>query len=157
MASNLFPEGYASETIAMTELVDFYPIGYRPGVAFDEKTGDFIRDGRNRLLDSTGIESWQEWVKNCVQTERYKHLAYNTDYGVEWDKVFAAESREEAESIMTRQITEAVMADPYGRTAYIDALEYSWTAADSVEVTATIVGIDDITIDITLYITKGES
>lgn len=153
----LFPESYDEETMDASELVDTTPVGYRPGVAFDIKTGDFIRDGRNRLLDSTGVESWQSWVMNNIETERYKHLAYNSDYGVEWERVFAAPSQDEAESIMTRQITEAIMADPYGRTAYVDELEFEWTNPDSVQISATIVGIDDITIDITLYMTRGES
>lgn len=155
--ANLFPESYDEETMDASELVDTTPVGYRPGVAFDLKTGDFIRDGRNRLLDSTGVESWQSWVMNCIQTARYKHLAYNSDYGVEWDRVFAAPSQDEAESIMTRQITEAIMADPYRRTAYIDELDFEWTNPDAVQITATVVGIDDITIDITLYMTKGET
>lgn len=155
--ANLFPESYDEETMDVNELVDTTPVGYRPGVAFDLKTGDFVRDGRNRLIDSTGVDSWKQWVLNCIQTERYKYLAYNSDYGVEWEKVRQATSQEEAESIMTRQITEAIMADPYKRTAYIDELDFEWTNPDAVQISATIVGIDDITIDITLYMTKGES
>lgn len=155
--ANLFPESYDEETMDSSEIADTTPVGYRPGVAFDIKTGDFIRDGRNRLLDSTGVESWQSWIMNCIETERYKHLAYNSDYGVEWDRVFAAPSQDEAESIMIRQITEAIMADPYQRTAYIDELDFEWKTPDAVQITATVVGIDDITIDITLYITKGET
>ena len=155
--ANLFPESYDEETMDVTELVDTTPVGYRPGVAFDLKTGDFVRDGRNQLMESTGVDSWKQWVLNCIQTERYKHLAYNSDYGVEWDKVFGSASHEEAESILTRQISEAIMADPYGRAAYIDEIDFEWTNADSIVISATIVGIDDITIDITLYMTKGES
>ena len=155
--ANLFPESYDEETMDVNELVDTTPVGYRPGVAFDLKTGDFVRDGRNQLIDSTGVDSWKQWVLNCIQTERYKYLAYNSDYGVEWEKVRQATSQEEAESIMTRQISEAIMADPYKRTAYIDELDFEWTNPDAVQISATIVGIDDITIDITLYMTKGES
>ena len=155
MAENLFPEGLTEETVDEESITNAKK-GYWPGAAFDYDLGDFPRDGRNRILDATGIASWKIWVTNCLQTERYAHLAYNSDFGIEYDKVFAAESREEAESILTRQITEAIMADPYKRAAYIEEIEYTWTAADAVQVDATIVGIDDVPIDITAYITGGE-
>lgn len=155
--NNLFPEGYEDEIMEDGELEAEEAIGYKPGVAFDYSTGDFIRDGRNRLLEASGVESWQQWCKNCLQTERYKHLAYSSDFGIELDAVFSAETREEAESILTRQINEAILADPYGRAAYIDGLDIEWTAPDAVQVDLTIVGIDDVTIDVTAYITEGEA
>lgn len=156
MTNNLFPIGYEEEDAGMDALIYRGPVGYRNGIAFDEKTGDFARDGGNKLLDSTGVESWKSWCINCIQTERYKHLAYSTDFGIELDGAMRASTREEAESILTRQITEAIMADSYGRTSYIETLEYTWTTPDAIEVYAIIHGIDDVTIDITAYLTKGE-
>ena len=156
MAENLFPEGYEDEIITEEDLTSDQPIGYRNGIAFDSQRGQLLLDGMNKLLDSTGVESWASWCTNCIQTERYKHLAYSTDFGIELEKAMKASSREEAESILTRQITEAVMADPYQRTLYIEEITYDWTAPDTVAVEAKIHGIDDVTIDITAYITKGE-
>lgn len=156
MALNLFPEGYEEEIIAAEDLIAERPSGYKNGLAFDHQRGDFLRDGMHKLLDSDGIESWKSWCINCVQTERYKHLAYSTDFGIEIDKAMKATSREEAESILTRQITEAIMADPYKRTKYIEEIKYNWTAPDTVAVAVSIHGVDDATIDITAYITKGE-
>ena len=86
---------------------------------------------------------------------RYKHLAYGTDFGVEWEAVFAATSHEEAESILVRQITEALLADPYERTEYVETVEIKWTAPDAVTVKVVVHGMYDATIDITAYITKG--
>lgn len=154
MANNLFPEGYENEIIQEADLEGSKTIGYRNGVSFDELAGDFRRDGKNRMLDSTGIESWKSWVINCIQTERYKHLGYSTDFGIELDPVFAATSREEAESILTRQITEAIMADPYERTEYIEEIEFSWTAPDAIGVRLKIHGIEDVSIDVLAYLTK---
>lgn len=154
MANNLFPAGYENEVIETADLEESKPTGYRNGVSFDDWVGDIRRDGKNRILDSTGIESWKSWVMNCLYTERYKHLAYSTDFGIELDAVFAAASREEAESILTRQITEAIMADPYGRTEYIEEIEFNWTAADAIEVRLKIHGIEDVSIDVLAYITK---
>ena len=152
MAENLFPEGYEDEVITQEDLVTARPTGYRNGIAFDYKLGDFLRDGMHKLLDSDGIESWKSWCINCLQTERYKHLAYSTDFGIELDKAMKASSREEAESILA----EAILADPYQRTKYIDKITFDWTAPDSVCAAVTIHGVDDVTIDITAYITQGE-
>lgn len=156
MAENLFPVGYEEEIVTAEDINAGKPIGYRNGIAFDSQLGDFLRDGMNKMLDSTGIESWMSWCIICLQTERYKHLAYSTDFGIELDAAFRATSRDEAESILTRQITEALMADPYGRTKYISEIIYDWTAPDAVAVTVTIHGIDDVTIDVTAYISRGE-
>lgn len=153
---NLFPSTYETEVIEAADLEASQPTGYRPGVAFDYELGDFPRDGRNRLLDSTGVESWKAWCYNAISTERYKHLAYSTDFGIELDKVFAAESRAEAESILTREITESLLADPYERTEYISNIEYDWTAPDSVMVKVTVKGIQEVSIDLEAYLTREE-
>lgn len=154
--ANLFPDGYEDEVITAEDVSAGKPIGYRNGILFNYEQGDFPRDGMNKMLDSNGIESWKSWCINCIQTERYKHLAYSTDFGIEIDAAMKASSREEAESILTREITEAIMADPYERTAYIEDIAFDWTAPDALSVSVTIHGVDDVTIDITAYITKGE-
>lgn len=156
MATNLYPEGYEDEVITQDDLIAEKPTGYRNGIAFDSLRGDFLRDGMYKMLDSDGIESWKSWCINCLQTERYKHLAYSTDFGIEIDKALRASSRQESESILSRQITEAILADPYKRTKYIQEITFEWTAPDSVRVEITIHGVDDTTIDITAYITQGE-
>ena len=156
MAENLFPEGYENEVITQEDLKSEKPTGYRNGISFDYRLGDFLRDGMHKMLDSDGIESWKSWCINCLQTERYKHMAYSSDFGIEIDKAMKASSREEAESILARQITEAIMADPYKRTKYIQEITFDWTAPDAVLVEVTIHGVDDTTIDITAYITQGE-
>lgn len=156
MADNLFPEGYEAEVIEESDLVDGGVIGYRNGIAFDYERGDFMRDGKNQMLDSDGIESWRSWCINCLQTERYKHLAYSTDFGIEIDKAMKAKSRAEAENILTREISEALLADPYGRTAYVEELVFDWTAPDTISVKATIQGINDVSIDLEAYITRGD-
>ena len=154
MANNLFPEGYDQEVVTEDQ-VDTGPIGYRPGVAFAWDPGDFVRDGRNRLVEASAIESWQQWCMNCLQTQRFKHLAYSSDFGINVDEVFSSESREEAESILTREINEALTADPYRRTQYIADILFEWTAPDSVQATVVVVGIADATIDVTVNITSG--
>lgn len=154
---NLLPVGYEDQSITDEDLAADRPIGYRNGIAFDDVNGDFLRDGRNRLLDSNGVESWKSWIVNGIQTQRYAHLAYSTDFGIEYDLVFAAKSHDEAESILVRQITEFIMADPYERCEFIESIDITWTAPDSIQVDVTAHGIDDVTIDVTAYITRQDA
>lgn len=152
---NLFPESHGTHVLTAEDTAAGSVIGYKNGIAFNDEFGDFKRDGKNKILDSDGIDSWKNWCINCIQTERYKHLAYSTDFGISTDEAFCATSRDEVESILTREITEAIMADPYGRTQYIEDIQFNWRAPDAVQVDLTIYGIADVTIDITAYITKG--
>ena len=152
--ANLFPEGYEDAVITDEDRTSGNPIGYRNGVAFDYETGDFKRDGKKSLLDSDGIESWKSWCIICIQTERYAHLACPSDFGIETTAAMRATSRAEAESILSREITEALLADPYGRTKYVEDISYDWTAPDTVKISAIIHGIEDVSIDITAYLTK---
>ncbi len=151
--ANLFPEDYKQGASEGSELAGNTVIGYRGSVAFDDENGDYVRNGKNQLLDSPGIESWKNWCRNCISTQRYAHLAYSTDFGIDIEAAMKAGSREEAELILSREIEDALMADKYGRTEFVSKIEYNWTAPDSVEVHVTIYGIDSVTIDITATLT----
>lgn len=153
--ANLFPTGYENAVITEADRKSNSATGYRNGIAFDFETGDFKRDGKNSLMDSDGIESWKSWCITCLQTERYAHLACPSDFGIDTAAAMRATSMAEAESILTREITEALLADPYGRTKYVEDITYEWTAPDTVMISATIHGIEDVSIDITAYLTKG--
>ena len=153
--ANLFPTDYQDEVITQEDLSSDMPIGYRNGISFDFETCDFVMDGKNKILDSDGIESWRSWCAICIQTERYAHLACPSDFGIDTSAAMRATSRVEAESILTREITEAILADPYERTKFVEDLKFDWTAPDTVKVDAVIHGIDDVTIDLVAYISKG--
>jgi len=153
MADSLFPEGYENETVSADARSDASVIGYKPGLKFDYETGDFVNDGVFRIQNADGVESWEGWCKACLMTERYQYLAYNTDFGIDTTAAFKAESREKAEAILTREISEALSADPYGRTLYVEDIVFDWVAPDTVQVTANVRGIDDVSIDVTAQIT----
>lgn len=153
--ANLFPTDYEAEIITDADRSNGSPIGYRNGIDFDFQTSDFVRDGKHRILDSDGIESWKSWCIICIQTERYAYLACPSYFGIDTAAAMRSTSREEAESILTREITEAIKADPYGRTEYVEDISFDWTAPDTVEVRAVIHGIADVTIDVTAYLSKG--
>lgn len=152
---NLFPEGYEEEEITMDELKDDEPVGYKEGVYFDEELGDFFRDGRYRLGYATGIKSWEQWCINCLNTERDKYPLYGA-FGIATVEAFKAGDRKKTESILTREICESLQADPYGRTKYVSDVTFDWTTApDALVVNSTVVGIEDVTIDITTVLEPG--
>jgi len=151
---NLFPSGYESETLSPEEVgAPESASGYAPGVYFD---GDLRRDGKFRLVEATGVESWEQWCKKCLLTERYSSPCYSTDYGIEIQEAMAAGSRELAESILTRQISEALMADPRGRTQYVSGVDFTWLDDGRVEIAVSATGIDNATADFTV-ITGGDN
>lgn len=150
---NLFPEDdiEASEDDAEEEIV-----GYKESLFFDETEGDILRDGQFRLKPSTGIESWKQWCINCLLTEKGQHPAYSSDFGIATHDAFASGNRDEIESTLTREISESLMNDPYGRTEYVDEIEFNWGEPDpdSLYVSMKVHGIDDVTIDITTTINE---
>lgn len=145
---NLFPEGYENETVAPTEIGSKTPIGYKVSAMFDYEKGDFVRNGQNQVLTASGIDTWKAWCTNAVLTERYAYLAYSSDFGVEIEEAMKAETRDKAESLLTRTITESLMADPYQRTHFVKSITYHWDSPDSVEASIVVIGIDNATIDI---------
>lgn len=147
---NLFPEGYEEETVTMDELQTEEPTGYKEGVYFDEELGDYNRDGRYKVGSATGLKSWEQWCINCVMTEREKYPMYSGIFGIKTEEALKANDRKKTESLLTREICEALEADPYGRTKYVSSVEFDWSEApDALLVETTVVGIDDVTIDIT--------
>lgn len=154
MAKQLFPLGYESEIVRADDLIKQEKIGYKPGLLFDLELGDFLREGKNRIQRANGVQSWAGWCQNCLMTERYQHLAYSTDFGIETEEAFRAENRSKAESLLTRQINEALRADPYGRTDYVERITFVWSGPDTVQVTVTVHGLDNRTIDLTANITR---
>lgn len=151
MADNLFPEELEITAEEMDDEEES-PVGYIGSVYFDETIGDFARDGQHRIKSATGVEAWEQWCINCLMTEKGAYPAYGDDFGIETSEAFATDSQEETESILTLEITEGLMNDPYGRTEYVEEIEFNWKDADSVEISVKVRGIADATIDMTVLI-----
>lgn len=121
---------------------------FKRSIDFSFEKGDFAKEPSGRLKEASEIEAWKQWCIKIMQTPRYECLAYSTDIGIDFEDVFGAESREDAETVLTMEITDALMADPYGRTEFVDDISFNWLAPDSVEVTCTITGVDGVVEDI---------
>ena len=115
--------------------------GYKPSIFFDFDTGDFVVNHDGKLKEASGFEAWMQWCQKTLMTQRYAHEGYSTDIGIDYESALKADSREEAESILQREIEEALMADPSERTLYVGNITFEW-AADDCLVTVQVQGID---------------
>lgn len=148
---NLFPEAdYEIDSLLVDaeEEQTEERVGYKPSIYFDFQKGDFMRTGVNRLVTSTGSDAWKQWCIKCLSTHRYAHLAYSTDYGIEYETVFNCTTRAEAETELNRQITEALEADPYQRLDHIESMTFEWMDDTAVKVNLILVGIAGNTVEI---------
>lgn len=115
--------------------------GYKPSIFFDFDSEDFVTLHNGKLKEASGYEAWKQWCIKTLMTQRYACEAYSDDIAIDFESALQAETRDEAESILQREIEEALMADPSERTLYVGAIEFEWEA-DSCAVSVEIQGID---------------
>lgn len=113
---------------------------YLPSALFDFVNGDFIMDGANRLVECDGKTAWEQWCVKTVCTQRYACMSYNSDAGIEAEEILSTQDRSAAESLAERTITEALMADPYGRTQCVRNFTFEW-GTDWLQITFDAVGM----------------
>lgn len=155
---NLFPEDFEEEEEIIEEIEEEIEeeeaaTGYYSGYYFDFDTGDYKQTGTNDICIANGVESWEQWCIKCLNTQKDSCEAY-PDFGPDYESAFHNTTRDEAESILTRTITEALMADPYKRTVGIESITYEW-GVDDLIVNVIVIGIENATIDITAAIDRG--
>ena len=116
---------------------------YRPAPLWDLEKGDFVTDGARKILYGNGFEAWVFWCLKSILTQRFAHLGYGSNAGIEAQEVFAETDQRAAESALTRTITEALLADPMGRTAQVRNFEFEWgNGGESLLVECDIIGVD---------------
>ena len=137
MAQSLYPTFKLPAVVADRE--QSKKKSYKQSFFFDYTTGDFLRDGANRLVLAEGREAFCQWcLKQCV-TERGTKLAYSDKIGVEIVKAAQEESDIKAiESAIQRTITEALMVNP--ETEYVKNFRFVWEGADSLLVSFVVKG-----------------
>ena len=138
MAGNLFPVFDVPG-----ELADDLPEQqrYRPAPLFDLASGEFVLDGARRPMYGNGQQAWILWCCKTILTQRWAHLAYSGNAGIEADEAFREPDRQSQESALRRTVTEALLADPMGRAQQVRDFEFSWLA-DSLHITCTVIGAD---------------
>lgn len=146
MAENLFPVFDVPSDVEEEE-EDETRGEYAPSPLWDFQQGDFVMDGSHRTVYGSGYDAWVLWCTKTIMTQRWAHLAYSDSHGVEADEAFAEPDNEAVESSFERSITEALMADPLGRTLEVRNFEFSWET-DSLRITCDVIGTDGSTADI---------
>ena len=154
MPDNLFPEGedYEDEYYDFdedegedeeteTEDDEEEGAGYKSSIFFDFDSGDFVTTHDGKLKEASGYEAWRQWCIKTLMTQRYACEAYSDDIAIDFESALQAGTRDEIESILQREIEEALMADPSERTLYVGAIEFKWEA-DSCVIFVQIQGID---------------
>lgn len=154
--ANLFPAGYKSKVIDLTNTQKNAPVGYKKSINFDDEKGDLVRNTKNQIETASSIEAWIQWCINCIQTDRYSLVSYSTDFGIDKQAIFEMydiDGQKMAEVLFEKEITEALLADDYKRTRNVKNFEFNWIKPDAVELNFTVVGIDNAEIDIQTTIT----
>ncbi len=114
---------------------------YAPAPMWDAETGDFVTDGAGKILYGNGYDAWVLWCAKTILTQRWAHDGYNSNAGIEAEQAFKEPDREAAESAFERTITEALLADPMGRTVQVRDFEFTWEA-DSLLIECVVIGSD---------------
>lgn len=148
---NLFPEDIEEDILDDEEEG---VTSYKTGPYFDTEKGDLLLNGAGQILLGDSVEVWAVWCEKIINTPRYSCDLYSTDVGIDYEAIFAADDREEAETILENEITEALSVDPYGRMMYVQSVECEWLSSDSIAVEVTVVGLENEVVTIDTVINK---
>lgn len=138
MANNLFPVFNVPSVLSEEQITRKR---YRAAPAWDYEKGDFARNGANQVQYVSGYDAWVLWCVKTVKTQRWAHLSYTSNAGIEAIEAFAEGDRAAVQSYFERTITEALLADPMGRTVSVTNFEFSWDV-DSFGITCLVTGTD---------------
>lgn len=108
-----FPfSGATDEMIAQTSTDDSLPLFVE--YAWDFDNDHFIYDGNGKHVLVTGKEAVKVWVYKALKTERYEHLAYSWQYGIEV-KQFIGLVMQTGDRLaeLKRVIVDCLMINPY--------------------------------------------
>lgn len=145
MSEPLFPVVEVPEFISeSTE----YDTQYKRSVRWNPETGDFVRDGANRMVECDGREAFAIWCFKIAQTERYRCLAYPDVIGTEMERAMDNDDEKTVESMVQRTITDALMVNP--RTESVGEFSFTWNG-DAMHCSFKVKGIDweeDVTVAI---------
>ena len=119
---------------------------YYPSAYFDFQTGDFRRDGANKVVTADGRDAFIQWCLKVTSTERETCLAYSSDIGVELEQV--QDNTAQAESDIEKTITDALKVNP--ATEYVKDFAFSHEG-DDIYCTFTVKGypwVEDFTLTV---------
>lgn len=138
MAQNLFPVFDVPSILADdTQLKK----KYRPAPLFDFERGEFIMNGARQPMYGSGYDAWVLWCTKTILTQRWAYYGYSDNIGIEADEAYKEPDRKAQESAFERTITEALLADPMGRTRLVRDFQFKWYG-DSLNISCVVFGDD---------------
>ena len=112
---------------------------YNRAPLFDIEGGDFVLGGSRQPRYGSGHDAWILWCVKTMMTQRWAHAGYGGNAGIEADEAFKEPDRKARESVFIRTITEALLADPMGRTRQVRGFRFIWMA-DSLIINCEVIG-----------------
>lgn len=96
---------------------------FLPSPLFDFDTGDFVRDGANRIVMVNGRDAFVLWVLKTLQTQTGACQSYY-DFGIDVESCLMEPTREAVQASLERTISEALLSNPHVDRVY--NFEYVW-------------------------------
>jgi hypothetical protein len=136
MTNNLFPVFDVPSALAE----DIRQVRkYRPVPFFDIAEGEFVLNGARQPMYGSGYDAWVLWCTKTILTQRWAYCGYSDNSGIEADEAFKEPDRQATESAFERTITEALLADPMGRTVQARNFIFGWYG-DSLTIACDVTG-----------------
>ena len=124
---------------------------YASSCSFDFQLGDFATDGTGAIQRCDGVEAWKQWCIKTICTTRFACLAYSGEIGIERQRLMALSSYEAVCLGLEKEITEALLADPAGRTYAVSDFTFS-RRADTILVTCKVMGQEQQQIEVSVEV-----
>lgn len=112
---------------------------FPPDFRLDIERGDLVLGAYGDIeRTADGYEAWRQWCLLALRVERYGNDAFTEFYGTERARIIRAPNPEIAQAEAERVITEALAADPYGRTFQITNWRFERLGLDQLHVSFTV-------------------
>lgn len=93
---------------------------------FSYASGDFVNTGAISLCD--GLSAWKQMVYKIAMTPRGRKMAYNSNFGIDYDAILAAVGRKETEAMIAGELARSISA--LSGTSKVGDFAFSWRGSD---------------------------
>lgn len=145
MTENLFPVFEVPSDLAEED--EQIAIQYPLAPLWNFEKGDFVENwtqqpnGTRQPIYGSGYDAWVQWCRKTALTQRWAHAAYGENAGIEAEEALREPDRTAIESAFEETITEALLADPLGRTQQVSDFQFDWNG-DELHIACEVLGSD---------------